>query len=294
MNIVTRARTTALVPLSHRNARKLSGHADALAHVPCYGMELLERRILYAATYAMSDLLIEPDGSAIIAGQTSNTTEIGLWRMNPDGTVDASFGTGGAAVSDIFDDALAITRTDDGKYLVAGNTEAPGTLTICLFRFNADGTIDTSWGDDGRVVQTLGSGDMGWAVSIADDGKILVGGTNTSDNTAVFARFHTDGQLDKTFGNGGAVVTQMTSDDHVQQITYAEDGSALLLSVGRDDDYVLRFNADGTLDTSFGTNGRVSVRVDVRVATSTRSCGSTTADSSRWAPRRWTAGAPSP
>src|SRR5688500_8018587 len=155
MNIVTRHQTAALA-LHSRPADRRASSDDALAHVPCYGMELLERRILYAATYAMSDLLIEPNGGAIIVGQTSNTTEIGLWRMNPDGTVDASFGTGGAAVSDIFDDALAIARTDDGKYLVAGNTEATGTLAICLFRFNADGTIDTSWGDDGRVVQTVG------------------------------------------------------------------------------------------------------------------------------------------
>ena len=131
MNTVIRRRTAAPVVHSRRATRASALLDDALAHVPCYGLELLERRILYAATYAMSDLLIEPDGSAIIAGQTSNTTEIGLWRMNPDGTVDTSFGTNGAAISNIFDDAIAITRTDDGKYLVAGNTEATGTLAIC-------------------------------------------------------------------------------------------------------------------------------------------------------------------
>jgi len=95
MNIVTRRQTAALT-LHSRPAGRRASSDDALAHVPCFGMELLERRILYAATYAMSDLLIEPDGSAIIVGQTSNTTEIGLWRMNPDGTVDTSFGTNGA------------------------------------------------------------------------------------------------------------------------------------------------------------------------------------------------------
>ena len=258
MNIVTRRQTAAPALYS----RPTASSDDALAHVPCFGMELLERRILYAATYAMSDLLIEPDGSAIVVGQTSNTTEIGLWRMNPDGTVDTGFGTNGAALSDIFDDAIAIARTDDGKYLVAGNTEANGSLVICLFRFNADGTIDTSWGDDGRVVQAPGAGDMGWGISIADDGKILVAGTGASDHTASFARFHADGRLDTSFGNGGTIVTQLRDEDFVQQMTYADDGSALVLSAGRENDYILRFNADGTLDTSFGTNGRVAVRAD--------------------------------
>src|SRR5688572_29187469 len=152
MNIVTRRQTAALA-LRSQPANRRPSCDDALANVPCFGMELLERRILYAATYHMSDLLIEPDGTAM---------------------------------SDMFDDAIGIARTDDGKYLVAGNTEATGSLVVCLFRFNADGTIDTSWGDNGRVVQAPGSGDMGWAVSIADDGKILVAGSGASDHTASF------------------------------------------------------------------------------------------------------------
>ena len=270
MNIVIRRRTPALA-LHSRSANRRPSPDDALAHVPCFGMELLERRILYAATYRMSDLLLEPDGSTIVVGETSNTLEIGLWRLNPDGTPDASFGTGGAAIADIYDDAVAAVRLADGKYLVVGTTElghdgGPGRgLALCLYRFNADGTIDRTWGNDGKVAHNFGLDDAGGRdLSVRDDGTILVAGAGRGESYqpfSIFARFLPDGQLDASYGNGGVVTTALAAHDNVLAISFDEgDGSALLLAGhGAGDDDVLRFNPDGTLDTSFGDDGRAPV-----------------------------------
>src|SRR6476660_6085824 len=83
MNTVTRRRSPVVAVRPHRTVE------ESLAHVPCFGLELLERRLLYSidGAYQLTDMLIEPDGSTVIVGAANGTREIGLYRFNADGSL---------------------------------------------------------------------------------------------------------------------------------------------------------------------------------------------------------------
>ena len=131
-----------------------------------------------------------------------------------DGDLDASFGTGGKVVTSILsqdDFAHSVAIQSDGKIVVAGETKNGTFDEFALARYNADGTLDTSFGNAGGKVITNSNnnGDHAYSVAIQSDGKILLAGAsdNTGNDDFALYRYDTDGSLDTSFGTGGKVVT---------------------------------------------------------------------------------------
>ena len=115
----------------------------------------------------------------------------------------------------IYDDGRAIALQADGKILVTGYTEN-NTQDIVVVRYNADGSLDTTFSDDGIQTTDLGfHDDVGNAIKVQPDGKIVVAGSTGSASVQNFAlvRYNADGSLDTTFSGDGLVSTDFAGGD---------------------------------------------------------------------------------
>src|SRR5262249_23257043 len=148
-------------------------------------------------------VVLQPDGKIVTTGGAFTLT-----RSNRDGSPDASFGTNGV-VSTAFGSALGaandIALQSDGKIVVVGSERAragfPDDDNFSVRRYNADGTLDTTFGAGGVVTTDFaGFADTGKAVAIQTDGKIVVAGQTNSATSVdlALARYNGDGTLDGT------------------------------------------------------------------------------------------------
>jgi uncharacterized delta-60 repeat protein len=223
-------------------------------------------------------IVLQSDGKILLAGWSSSggPKNIAVVRYNSDGTLDASFGTGGKVTTDIgtnSDDwTTAMAVQSDGKILVAGKSDAGGSWDFSVVRYNSDGTLDASFGTGGKVTTDIGtnSNDPANAMAVQSDGKILVAGYSDASGAGDFVvvRYSSNGTLDASFGTGGKVITDIgtNSGDQATAMAVQSDGKILVSgasSAGIGSDFaVLRYNSDGTLDASFGTGGKVTTNID--------------------------------
>ena len=166
----------------------------------------------------LKDVFIRPDGKILAAGSTRLTmfeSDFLLVQLNSDGTVDQNFGVNGAVMTDfdaVVDIAHSIAEQPDGKIVVAGgSTKIDFIRRFALVRYNSDGTIDSSFGSNGRVITRFGSSDSANAVAIASDGKIIAAGNTDPARGIAVARYTPDGVLDSSFGSGGQIITVLPS-----------------------------------------------------------------------------------
>jgi uncharacterized delta-60 repeat protein len=185
------------------------------------------------------------------------------------GTLDMTFGNGGkvrSAFGTNFDAAYAAAIQTDGKIVAAGCADTGTVKVFALARYNSTGSLDTTFGTGGKVTTAFGTvDDRAFAVAIQTDGKIVVGGYSNTGTAKVFAlaRYNSDGTLDTSFGTGGKVTTAIgTADDSARDVAILSDGKIVLAgysNTGAADIFALsRYNSNGTLDTSFGTGGKVT------------------------------------
>jgi uncharacterized delta-60 repeat protein len=190
-------------------------------------------------------LAIQADRKIVAAGY-SGDGDFALARYNTDGTLDPTFGQDGKVTTDFTEEAFAyaIAIQADGKILVAGGTYDVGNQEPALARYNTDGTLDPTFGDDGKVI---GSGGFAFDIAIQAGGKIL-----TSNPVA---RYNADGTPDSTFG--GLAGSEMAIQPDGKIVASWVDGECF--GAG-DCDYwfvLERSNADGARDSTFGENGEV-------------------------------------
>ncbi|MEQ1730686.1 MAG: hypothetical protein ABL982_20140, partial [Vicinamibacterales bacterium] len=210
-----------------------------------------------------NDVVIQPDGKIVAIGrsQVGSVIDASIVRYNTDGTLDTSFGGGDGIVTSDWgstDHAFSVAVQADGRFIVGGYTHRGSATTwdFAVARYNADGTIDTSFGSGGLVttpLSTVGARtDEGHAVTLQSDGKILLAGwsENGTPTQYMLVRYNTDGSLDTTFGGGDGIVTTETGlgADEGYSVTLQSDGKILLSGSTA----LIRYNADGTLDTTFG------------------------------------------
>ena len=215
-------------------------------------------------------LVVQPDGKLVAAGVVFNGVrwDFALARYNTDGSLDTTFGTGGKVVTAIGTDgtgASALVLQPDGKLVAAGTTTSDGsTYDFTVVRYNTNGSLDTTFGTGGEVTTPIGTGDNGVSALVRQsDGKLVAAGYASVSGTYDLAlvRYNTDGSLDSTFGTGGKVTTPVGSaGDYVNALVFQSDGK--LVAAGNTeastrDFVVVRYNATGTLDTTFGTGGKV-------------------------------------
>jgi uncharacterized delta-60 repeat protein/LPXTG-motif cell wall-anchored protein len=218
-------------------------------------------------------LAMQSDGKFIIAGDTniSSSLDFSAARYNADGTLDTTFGTGGTVTADFNntgdnDFGKAVLVQSDGKILLVGHSEVTGSIDFAAVRFNTNGTLDNTFGTTGKATADIGnnSSDQVMSAILQADGKILIVGSSRVNNEWDFAiaRFNTDGTLDNTFGTGGKTTTDLGIDDWGHSIAVQPDGKIVLAGYSwmtdHNDFAVLRYNANGTLDNTFGTGGKVT------------------------------------
>lgn len=172
------------------------------------------------------------------------------------GTVVTPVGSGG-------DNARAVALQADGKILVAGSADSD----FALVRYNADGSLDTTFNGTGIVTTDFSSfSDSAVGVVVQSDGKIVLAGTayNGSDNDFALARYNADGSLDTGFGTDGKIMTDFgLTSDHAGDLALQPDGKLVVSGYrdvgGGEFEYALaRYDTDGSLDVGFGTEGKVS------------------------------------
>ncbi len=216
-------------------------------------------------------IALQNDGKIIQAG-TGSYQGIGgflLMRYNSDGTLDASFGKEGRLVTDFSAKAAlayAVALQTDGKIIAAGYI-LPNLsyVDIALVRYMPDGSIDSSFGENGIVITDLGKDDYVKDMKIQSDGKIIVTGTSHDENenyteTSFVIRYLPDGKPDESFGDKGIVIQVFTQAIEITSLAVQNDGK--ILSAGRyfvgDKFLILRFLPDGSPDPAFGVDGIVT------------------------------------
>jgi uncharacterized delta-60 repeat protein len=210
-------------------------------------------------------LALQPDGKIVAAG-FADRLDFALARINPDGSLDETFGSHGSVTTDFFgsrDLAFAVSIQVDGLIVAAGIAGAFPAGQFALVRYNADGSLDTSFGAGGKVTTAFTRGAEAHLLSVQPDGKIVVHGfvDNRSSRDAVSARHDADGTLDRSFGTDGLVVTDFGGRNFGSAVTTQTDGKFVV--AGFDDvlpyyDFTLaRYEPDGQIDSTFGRNGRI-------------------------------------
>jgi uncharacterized delta-60 repeat protein len=221
-------------------------------------------------------IAVQPDGKILVAGavsQMATSFDFALVRYNSNGSLDSTFGSGGKVTTDFnggLDSATSIALQTDGKIVLAGFATA-GDAHTALARYNTNGALDTTFGDlsTGKVVTNINNTrDFGNALAIQSDGKIVVGGSTLTPagSFVMFAlsRYTSGGSLDSTFGSGGKVTTQVVfgdgEDDTIFALAIQIDGRIIAAGQANfgQDFGMVRYLANGALDTSFGTNGIVT------------------------------------
>ncbi|HEY0544993.1 MAG TPA: FG-GAP-like repeat-containing protein [Pyrinomonadaceae bacterium] len=223
-------------------------------------------------------LVVQPDGKILVGGDIGDSphSHAVLLRLNPNGSLDQMFGTGGRVVSSTQLDVGGIALQADGKILVAGGIAGERPISFALARYNADGSLDQTFGTGGFA--TLGpqtfvviQSDSN-ALVVQPDGKIVVAGFVTiypnGDKFAI-ARFNPNGSLDQSFGTNGSFITTTSMNDRALAVALQADGkivaSGYATTAQAQRDFALaRYNANGTPDLNFGIEGKLTTNFSFR------------------------------
>ena len=128
---------------------------------------------------------------------------------------------------------------------------------FAVVRYNSNGSLDTSFDSDGKITTNLGSTDIAYSIALQDDGKILVAGVSSSNFAVV--RYDSNGSLDTSFGSAGKVITDIGTNttDTAYSVSVQADGKIIVAGVSSSNFAVVRYDSNGSLDTSFGSAGKV-------------------------------------
>jgi uncharacterized delta-60 repeat protein len=210
-------------------------------------------------------LLRQADGKLVIAGTLrgmNNTGSVALARFLPTGELDPDFGLDGKVVTGVglFSMLLDLAQTPQGKLVAVGATASDpnnlsGTLDLLVMRFSPDGQPDNTVGDDGVVLTDFGSGEIGFALALMDDGRIVAGGASIGQGMA-FARYLTNGDPDATFsGDGRQRITLLGQDIAADLVLRGDKIVAADCDQTNFASLAVRLTGQGTLDSTFSGNG---------------------------------------
>ena len=226
-------------------------------------------RALSAAEIA--DLANESSGSSD-QSTVNDSVAITVNAVNDGPTFEVGDGIVTTDVGDPGDTAQAnsVITLPDGKILAIGATDSGLDGDFLIIRYNADGSLDTTFDNDGIVTTTVGaSAAVARDAIVQADGKIVVVGSAGSDTAVV--RYNTDGSLDTTFGGGTGIVIEdigsQAASDRGNSVALTSDGKILVAGSANDgsqDAFALtRLNSDGTLDTTFDGDGTVTTAITI-------------------------------
>lgn len=214
--------------------------------------------------------VLQPDGKAVVVGEcaVAAVSAFCALRYTTAGALDPSFGTGGEATTAMGSGgaANAVAVLPDGKLVLAGTCSNGSNKDFCALRYNPDGSLDTSFGANGKVITNVGtSNDIAITIALQPDGKVVLAGSCFVDVAFNFcaARYLANGMVDTTFGSGGTSITALGSGNNgVVSVAVQPDGKLVLAGYCTYNTNfrvfcALRYDSAGALDNSFGTNGAV-------------------------------------
>lgn len=208
-------------------------------------------------------LAVQSNGKILVAG--SSNGNFAVVRYNTNGSLDTSFSGDGKVTTNVSssdDAATSVIVQANGKILVSGDSNGK----LALVRYNANGSLDSSFSDDGKVTTDLYTYSRPHAVTVQADGKLLLAGINSKE-AFTLERYNSNGTLDVSFSGDGKVITQ----ESVDAITVQADGKILISSNGKwlynevtgyEDkisNSITRYNSDGSVDQGFGQTDSLSV-----------------------------------
>jgi len=222
---------------------------------------------------------LQSDGKLIVGGTSNpirNFTNFALARYKKDGTLDKTFGVNGVVTTEVsvllgaqpntnYSYLQSLLILNDGKILAGGATTNPTTslINFVLVRYNKNGSVDHTFGNNG-VVLTDVSAILGTANReteiysiILHNNKIVVTGVLIKNSRLIIARYNLDGTLDTTFGTSGIVIDQRIQANIYNNVGFLTDDSIIVGGTINSQWAIAKYNPDGSLNTSFGTNGYV-------------------------------------
>ena len=240
--------------------------------------------------FSGGNLLIQPsNGDIVVGGQVGvgNDVAFALVRYTPQGTLDSTFGQGGEVVTHLpgvwlltqSGCGLALDNGDiviGGEAIQNGGGGVPGNYEWSMARYTANGTLDTTFGPNGAGIVTtqFGNGEPTTSIQsllVQPNGDIVAAGDLITQTTVqwALARYDTSGNLDSTFGSGGIVETPMSNPqgDEIRAAALQANGQIVVagynnfnLNSGHQIE-VGRYNANGSLDSTFGSGGLVTTSI---------------------------------
>ena len=234
---------------------------------------------------------LQKEGKILVGGFTDDLNmDFFLMRLNNSGFIDSSFGINGKTIADIAksNQLRSLAVQDDGKIIAGGSSylyfvrdeefNQIFNFNYTLLRLFPNGTIDSSFGENGTVQTDFGGIEEAYTVAIQTDGKILVGGSTGAlppgQNSPKFllVRYLSSGQIDSSFGIDGRVTTifNNSTDDIIKKVLLLSDGSIIVCGtingatgIFDSGDFALaKYLPNGDLDESFGLGGKVTTRMN--------------------------------
>lgn len=216
-------------------------------------------------------LAVQTDGKIIQAGGGSYKDKAGflMIRFDKDGNIDGSFGIDGRVVTDLPGDEetiFALATQPDGKILASGYMiRDNNTVDIALVRYYNNGAVDSSFGENGVVIDNLKMDDYVTAMALQADGKIILTGITFSEadhgdnKTSFLLRYTPDGNYDQGFGENGKVFTTFNQSIKIGAVSILADDAILTGGtynyIGNPQFLLVKYNGDGTINQTFGENG---------------------------------------
>ena len=203
---------------------------------------------------------LQADGKIVVVGGTLES-DFAVARYNPNGSLDTSFSGDGKQTTDFGgrEGARGVAVQADGKIVVAGTSSiGPGGThngNFALARYNPNGSLDTSFSGDGEQTTIFDGDDQANGVALQADGKIVAVGFGGAFGDFVLARYNTNGSLDTSFSGDGKQKTDFANVDGAGAVAIQADGKIVAVGGTGDDFALARYNPNGTLDTSFSSDG---------------------------------------
>jgi uncharacterized delta-60 repeat protein len=208
-----------------------------------------------------NSVALQSDGKIVVAGVSGNPVvgpDFTLLRYNPDGTIDSTFGSGGRITNDFpgENEALAVAVQPDGKIIAAGRVNND----MAILRYDSNGALDPTFGVSGQVITDVPGFGQLRSLIIQPDGKII--GVGSSGDGFGIARYNSNGSLDSEFGSGGIVTVLFKSSISTGSSGALQPDGKIVVAgfqnAGAFNFALARLESNGNLDTSFGTNGKVT------------------------------------
>ena len=222
--------------------------------------------------------VMQSDGKILVVGgcpdAASSTVQLSsrfcILRYLTDGHLDSAFGKQGLVSTlsgDAFDTIGAIDVQPEGKILVAAACHPPSAepTVFCLFRYQADGSVDNTFGNGGRLLTSVETVDQTIQMVVHSDGSVVLAGYCVL-NSLCLVRYSNNGTLDSNFGLAGLSVVKFKSFFQSRALRVTAEGKYLVAGECLTDNTYLgscvdRLLANGKLDASFGVGGKADIHI---------------------------------